>query len=34
MAQKTAGNADITATTDKSLATLEATGKLGAFATC
>ena len=34
MAEKTTGNADITATTDKSLATLEATGKLGSFATC
>ena len=34
MAQKTTGNADITATTDKSLATLEGTGKLGSFVTC
>jgi hypothetical protein len=34
MAQKTAGNADITTTTDKSLSTLDGTGKLGSFATC
>lgn len=34
MAEKTAGNADLTATTDKSLAALEATGKLGSFVTC
>lgn len=34
LAQKTAGNADITATTDKSLATLDGTGKLGSFVTC
>jgi len=34
MAQKTSGNADITATTDKSLSTLDGTGKLGSFATC
>ena len=34
MADKTAGNADITASTDKSLATLEGTGRLGSFVTC
>jgi phosphoserine phosphatase len=34
MADKTAGDADITATTDKSLATLEGTGRLGSFVTC
>jgi len=34
MADKTAGNADITASTDKSLATLEGTGRLGSFITC
>ena len=34
MADKTAGNADITASTDKSLATLEGTGRLGSFLTC
>jgi phosphoserine phosphatase len=34
MADKTTGNADVTATTDKSLATLEGTGRLGSFATC
>jgi phosphoserine phosphatase len=34
MADKTAGNADITASTDKSLATLEGTGRLGSFVSC
>ena len=34
MADKTAGNADITASTDKSLATLAGTGRLGSFITC
>ena len=34
MADKTTGNADVTATTDKSLATLDATGRLGSFITC
>ena len=34
MADKTAGNADVTASTDKSLATLEGTGRLGSFITC
>ena len=34
MADKTAGNADITASTDKSLATLAGTGRLGSFVTC
>lgn len=34
MAEKTAGNAELTTTTDKSLAILDATGKLGSFVTC
>ena len=34
MAEKTTDNADVTATTDKSLATLEGTGRLGSFVTC
>ncbi|QUR65738.1 hypothetical protein [Mycobacterium spongiae] len=34
MAEETAGNADMTAKTGKSLATLETTGKLGSFVTC
>jgi len=34
MADKTAGNADITATTDKSLTVLTATGRLGSFTSC
>jgi len=34
MADQTTGNADATATTDKSLATLEGTGRLGSFVTC
>jgi len=34
MAQKTAGNAELTTATDKSLATLQATGRLGSFTTC
>lgn len=34
MAEKTAGNSDVTATTDKSLAALEQTGRLGSFLTC
>ena len=34
MADKTAGNADVTASTDKSLAALEGTGRLGSFITC
>ena len=34
MAEKTAGNADVTATTDKSLTVLDGTGKLGSFVTC
>jgi hypothetical protein len=34
MADKTAGDADITASIDKSLATLEGTGRLGSFLTC
>jgi len=34
MADRTAGNAEMTATTDKSLAVLEATGKLGSFTSC
>ena len=34
MADKTTGNADVTATTDKSLAALDATGRLGSFITC
>ena len=34
MADKTAGDADITASIDKSLATLEGTGRLGSFLAC
>jgi len=34
MADKTAGNTDVTAKTDKSLAVLEGTGRLGSFLTC
>lgn len=34
MADKTAGNAEATATVEKSLVILEATGKLGSFLTC
>ncbi|MFM8529001.1 MAG: hypothetical protein ACKOD2_04860 [Ilumatobacteraceae bacterium] len=34
MAEQTAGNADLTATTDKALAALEPTGRLGSFTTC
>lgn len=34
MADKTAGNPDLTATTDKALAALEPTGRLGSFTTC
>ena len=34
MTGKTAGNADVTASTDKSLAVLAGTGRLGAFVTC
>jgi phosphoserine phosphatase len=34
MAEKTAGNADLTATTDKSLGVLDGTGRLGSFTSC
>ena len=34
MADKTAGNADLTATTDKSLGVLDGTGRLGSFTSC
>ncbi|NBQ44131.1 MAG: hypothetical protein EBU23_17125, partial [Mycobacteriaceae bacterium] len=34
MAEQTAGNADLTATTDKALAALEPTGRLGSFTSC
>lgn len=34
MAEKTAGKADITATTDKSLTVLDGTGRLGSFVSC
>ncbi|MFM8598042.1 MAG: hypothetical protein ACKOB8_03435 [Mycobacterium sp.] len=34
MAEKTGGNAEVTATTDKALAALEPTGRLGSFTTC
>jgi hypothetical protein len=34
MADKTAGNAEVTAKTDKSLTVLEGTGRLGSFLTC
>ena len=34
MADRTAGDADLTATTDKALAALEPTGRLGSFLTC
>ncbi len=34
MADKTAGNADLTATTDRSLGVLDGTGRLGSFTSC
>ncbi|MCH9721553.1 MAG: hypothetical protein K0U67_05790 [Actinomycetia bacterium] len=34
MADKTAGNGDLTATTDKSLGVLDGTGRLGSFTSC
>jgi hypothetical protein len=34
MADKTAGNTEVTAKTDKSLTVLEGTGRLGSFLTC
>ena len=34
MAKETAGDGELAATTDRSLATLEATGRLGSFTTC
>ena len=34
MADKTAGNADLTAATDKSLGVLDGTGRLGSFTSC
>ena len=34
MTEKTAGDADVTATTEKSLGVLDGTGRLGSFATC
>ena len=34
MAERTAGNTDVTATTDKALAALEPTGRLGSFTSC